>query len=567
MFKSSPSNPFRSSGWRSAYRRLLGAFAIALSATAFAAEPELKHLFPAAGQQGTHVAVSIEGKAEPWPVAVWCDAPGITFRPTPVTGVFDVEIAPDATPGAHLVRLWNAEGASAPCAFIVSREPELRSIEPNDEVSSAQPIGTMPATFSGRLDKVGDVDCFAVTLKQGQSVVAWVESYVLGSTCDALLQIANAEGRVLAFNHDGRNLDPLLAWQAPQDGTFIIQLMGFAHPPTSSVQLAGGKGCIYRLHVSTGPVVRFTQPLAIQAGAKSTLRLAGWSLGETEIAIDATHLSAESTLPELPLASSRSLQPIPISAVSEKVEPEGDANVVHPIEVPSAVTGRIGAAGEEDRYTITATKGRSYELKLTAARVGSSLDAWLKIQSLDGKEIAKNDDAAGSRDPLLIWSAPSDGPFTIAIGDVTHCGGPDFVYRLQVTEAAPAVSGLTTSHSVTVQPGKPAELKAVVKRTNGFKAKLQLAAKKLPAGVSAAAVDVPEKDGEVVLKLTAEPAAAPAGQPFALVLTETESGREHPVRYSLVATSEDNGVPQGYSELAVEATDQLWLTVSAEAAK
>jgi hypothetical protein len=120
---------------------------------------------------------------------------------------------------------------------------------------------------------------------------------------------------------------------------------------------------------------------------------------------------------------------------------------------------------------------------------------------------------------------------------------------------------------VTVQPGKPAELKAVVKRTNGFKAKLQLAAKKLPAGVSAAAVDVPEKDGEVVLKLTAEPAAAPAGQPFALVLTETESGREHPVRYSLVATSEDNGVPQGYSELAVEATDQLWLTVSAEAAK
>ncbi|HEV7866686.1 MAG TPA: hypothetical protein VGO90_03325, partial [Chthoniobacteraceae bacterium] len=60
---------------------MLGAFAIALSATAFAAEPELKHLFPAAGQQGTHVAVSIEGKAEPWPVAVWCDAPGITFRP------------------------------------------------------------------------------------------------------------------------------------------------------------------------------------------------------------------------------------------------------------------------------------------------------------------------------------------------------------------------------------------------------------------------------------------------------------------------------------------------------
>ena len=102
-----------------------------------------------------------------------------------------------------------------------------------------------------------------------------------------------------------------------------------------------------------------------------------------------------------------------------------------------------------------------------------------------------------------------------------------------------------------------------MKRTNGLKARLLLAAKNLPEGISATEVEVPDKGGEVTIKFAAVETAAPASQPFQLVLRETESGREHPVPFSMTTTGDNNGVPQGYTELVIDSTDQLWLTVIA----
>jgi hypothetical protein len=105
---------------------------------------------------------------------------------------------------------------------------------------------------------------------------------VLASPFDGLLRVTDPAGRVLAFNHDYRTLDPLVAWTAPQDGTYIVQIMGFAHPPSSSVQLAGNENCVYRLHLTSGPIVRFTVPTMVQAGTKAALRLVGWNLRQRQ---------------------------------------------------------------------------------------------------------------------------------------------------------------------------------------------------------------------------------------------------------------------------------------------
>jgi hypothetical protein len=188
------------------------------------------------------------------------------------------------------------------------------------------------------------------------------------------------------------------------------------------------------------------------------------------------------------------------------------------------------------------------------------------VEGKDGKQLRRNDDTDGTRDPELTWTAPSDGVFQAVIGDVTHHGGPDFVYRLTATEAQPSVAGTTTSHSINVAAGKTGEIKTTIKFANGFKAKLHLAAKNLPAGVTAPEVEVPEKGGEATLKISAAADAPAAGQPVRLVLRETESGSEHPVIYPMTTTGENNGVPQGYTELVINSTDQLWLTVTATAA-
>ena len=73
-----------------------------------------------------------------------------------------------------------------------------------------------------------------------------------------------------------------------------------------------------------------------------------------------------------------------------------------------------------------------------------------------------------------------------------------------------------------------------------------------------------DKTAEASFKLIASADAKPANQPFRLVLRETESGALHPVQHFLTTTGENNGVPQGFSTLAIDSTDRLWLTVSAD---
>jgi len=501
--------------WRAA-----GIFLAVLGA-ASAAEPTLTHLYPAAGQQGTTVTVTPVGKAQPWPPQVWVDAPGITFTPSKTKGKFEVEIARDAAPGPHLVRFYNESGASQPCFFIVSTEPEFVEKEPNDEFKAPQKIDALPATISGRLDKSGDVDSFGVTLKKGETLTAWVEAYVLASTFDGMLRVVDENGDELTFDHDGRTLDPYLTWKAPRDGTFVVQLMGFAYPANASVQLTGGEGCIYRLHLTTAPQPLISFP---------------------------PHRADEG------------------AEVAEQ-EPNDTIDKAQAVTLPCSISGCIDKPGDEDRFAFTVEKGKIYSVEVIGGRAGSPLDAWLKIENKDGKQLTRTDDTVGGRDPHLTWTTPSSGTFYAAIGDVTHHGGPRFLYQLHIGEAVPTVAGTVASHECVLASGKTGEIKATIKPANGFKAKLHLVAKNLPVGVTAPEVDVPEKGGDVTLKLNADADAAAASQPIQLVLREHDSGAEHPVSYSMITTTENNGVPQGYTELVINSTDQLWLTVTAAAAK
>src|ERR1043165_6490520 len=219
-----------------------------LTTGAVTAQPTLVHLHPVAAQPGSTNSISAFGKWDTWPPQVWVDTPAIIFQPAKDSGKFTVAITKDAATGPHLVRLFDAKGPSVPRFFIVSPEPVLLESEPNDEFRSPQRIEKLPVAINGRLDKAGDVDSFGVTLSRGQRLTAALEAYTLGSTFDGLLRIVDTNGVQLAFNHDGRTLDPLLQWAAPRDGTFVVQVMGFVYPATASVGLTGAMavftGCI-----------------------------------------------------------------------------------------------------------------------------------------------------------------------------------------------------------------------------------------------------------------------------------------------------------------------------------
>ena len=543
--------------------RGLSCLSLLLSFSVRGAVPTLDHLFPVAVQIGTTNSITAVGKFDPWPPKVWVDAPGISFKPETNSGKFSVEVATNAPVGPHLVRLFNEQGSSALRFLIVTRDPQVAEVEPNDDFKKPQVVGRLPASLSGRLEKSGDVDSFAVELNAGQTLVASVQAFTLASPVDAVLRVVDERGVQVAFNHDGSTLDPFLVWTAKTPGRFVIQVFGFAYPAESDVKFTGNSKCVYRLHLSGGPYFRHALPLGVQRGSSTHLRVNGWNLGSNSAAsFDASHLLANAREASLPLAGYDNTPLVPVGDGPELIEHESnntgaDANR---LDVPSAVTGCIDAPADEDRFRFVAAKDEKILLEVQSASLGFPLDAWLKVENPKGKELARNDDKAG-RDPKLEWTAPESGEFVVVVGNVLQRGGSDYMYRLSVQRAPPSVEFTLADAAITLAAGKTNEVKATVKRLHGFKAKLTISSKDLPEGVTLDPVEVPEKGGDVTLKFIAASDTKPFSGVVYIVATEDETETEHLALVSLTSSTENNGVPGGFTKLVIESTPQIWLTV------
>src|SRR2546430_276067 len=160
---------------------------------------------------------------------------------------------------------------------------------------------------------------------------------------------------------DGRTPDPLLAWTAQSAGTYVVQVFGFAYPAISDVKFTGGNACVYRLHLSRGRCLQYTLPLGVQRGVRTKLRLFGWNMGSSsglEFEFDGTGLPAETRQVALAIPGFENALALPVGDGPELIErePNNSTDEATHLDVPSAVTGCIDKAGDEDRFTFTAKK-------------------------------------------------------------------------------------------------------------------------------------------------------------------------------------------------------------------
>lgn len=528
-----------------------------------AAAPVLEFLYPAGGQQGTTVTVTAGGALDPWPVGAWSDSPGVHVEAVAAEkGKFTIRIDKDVQAGPHLVRLYNAEGASAPRVFVVGDRLESVEAKPNNEVAQAEPAGALPATVNGRLEARGDVDSVAVRLDAGQTLVASVQGRRLGGPIDPLLHLHDAAGNPLAFAHDGLGLDPLLVHRAEQAGTYVVRVSAFAHPPAADVSLTGGENAVYRLSLTTGPFVRYAYPAGVTRGTKTAVQLFGWNLGpdgrpQTQ-EIDAMGTRPDQDHVLIPVPGGEGPLRVELNDGPELTEADPASSPPQqapaPLAAPAAVNGRIAQPGEEDVLRFAAKKDERLIFAVRAGTAGAPADAVLRLEDDAGKPLAQDDDAAGGADPRLEWVAPADGVYRAVVADLNRRGGPDFVYRLSIRRPAPSVAATVDAHEYRLAPGATAAVKLAVARANGHAGGLVAVATDLPPGVTCAAVPVPDAGGEVVLTLAAAADAKPAGAPVRVVLRGTD-----PNPPTEVAATFDPG-RDGGQELIRQA-EAVWLTV------
>jgi hypothetical protein len=527
---------------------------------ASAEAPKLEALFPAGGQAGSSFVLTASGRVEA-DARLWTSVPGVHFVPNGKKREWQVTLAADAPRGLHLVHCANADGASEPRWFSIGSLPESTEAEPNDEVARPQSVEKLPATINARLDKSGDVDGYAVKLDAGQTLVAAVEAYSIGSGTDMLANLMDEKGTRLHTASDSRNLDPLLVFKAPKSGRYIVQLAGFAHPPAADVRFTGGSTLVYRLHLSAGPVVTQIHPAAVASAGRTEAELTGHNLDpkKTRLTLEAKEMRREGDLGfVMPPGALQPLQVVVTArpAAVEK-EPNNKRDQATALQAGGAVGGRITDKADVDRFAIPMKKGEKLQARLFAKRIGMPLDALLKVEAPDGRLLTSADDESEQRpDPVVTWTAAVDGPHHLVVEDLFHQGGADKAYVIEVSAPSPGFEvTLADAKPVVIEAGKSVSLKATVKLLNGFKEPLVARVANLPPGVAAPDVAVPEKGGEVEIKLQAATNAPRGGQPVQVEIWSRNA--PFASRPAIAPLRGEN--KRGTSPL--DDTPQVWLTV------
>lgn len=513
---------------------LVVALALLAVSAGRAAPPALTYLFPAGGQRGQTIEVAAGGTFARWPVQAWTDRKDVQIKPAKDKGKFTVTIAADAIPGTCWVRLHDEQGASELRPFLIGVLPEVQEKEPNDEPAKPQTLAGLPVVVNGRLARAGDVDCFAVRLRKGETLVAALEAnHTLGSPMDAVLQVLSTDGFVREENHDDRGLDPQLVFTAPKEDTYLVRAFAFPAVPDASIRFAGGDTYIYRLTLTTGGFGDHVFPLAVARGKEATVEVSGWNLPAAAKKLTVkTETAGPLTLWHPQLAN---ILPFLIEPHRCLIETEpNERSKPQPVTLPATISGRIETPADIDVYEFPAKKGQRLSFRLDAYSIGSQLDPLLRLTDGAGKRLAQADETpagkASRRDTVLAFTAPQDGSYRLEVHDQNRHGSRRHFYRLRAAAPEPDYALTIAADRFTMTPGKPLDIPVTVTRRDGFNRDIDITLEGLPASVTAKPVRSAGTGGKPVtlhLEAKGEPVSASfriigrvAGQPD-LVRTAT----------------------------------------------
>tara|TARA_R110002096_G_scaffold200639_8_gene384685 strand:+ start:1138 stop:2610 length:1473 start_codon:yes stop_codon:yes gene_type:complete len=460
-----------------------------------AAVPQLDGIYPAGGQIGTTFEVSLIGNFDPWPIQIWCGNPAIEFEPGKTKGSLKVKITAEAEVGPTLIRVFNSEGASAPKTFMVGAFPEILEGADNDALTTPQPLSQIPLVVNGKLEKRDDIDFFRLPLKKGQTLTATIDGYGLGSAIDPFLHLYGPDGQEIALASDSRNLDPILTHAIAENGDYTIQVVAIDHKASSNVSFAGGAAMIYRLNLRTDTPDLATFPTA------------------------ATVTKSGNRLP-----------------------------------LPGRYASNLRLDGKPDSFQIPAEKGQKINIRIEAHQHGSPLDGVLSIIRPDEKLYRTVDDFNKKPDPEILLTAPLAGDYEAQIWDRFQRGGPEFRYHLVLEEPEPDFSATVTASAFTLEVGKSLEVPIKLVRANGHQEPLEVQIENLPNGVHFKQPEVPEKSGDVKLKLEAKPDAIPTSVPLKIRLHPSTATKSQAATYSF-QTSGSRGA------YLIDETEIIWLTL------
>jgi hypothetical protein len=463
-----------------------------------AAPPTVAFLYPAGAQRGTTTDIIAPGTSDA--TKVWVSDSGVSAEASKDKGKLTVTVAKDAVPGVYWLRAYNDDGASTLRPFIVGTLPEVTEREPNDDARKPYLLEGSSVVVNGKLEKNGDVDCYAVKLKKGQTLVASLEANrTLRSPMDGMLQLLSAEGNVLEENNDFRGLDPQLAFTAPKDGTYVARVFAFPATPDASIRFSGAETYIYRLTLTTGPFADYPVPLAIRKGEAQRVEVEGWNLTP-----ESHKLSFAFGLEDDPFGKAFGADLVNSLRVRSEPHPVYGMKITEQLKPPFSATGRIDKAGGEVLFPFVGKQGQALTLQVESRSLGLAVNPVIRVLDKDKKQLSRTEPGKLNTDTTLSFTPPADEQYTIGVSDLFAGGGKRFAFLLRVLSELDYDLTVTTDR-FTITPGKPTTIPVKVNRKLGFTKPVEVVAERLPEGVTFEVKEPSKPDpNTVTVTLTAE---------------------------------------------------------------
>jgi hypothetical protein len=481
--------------------------------------PMVTHCTPTAVQRGVTAEVEIAGQQDfAGAYKVLVAGAGVAAEVVPVkepkgkkapvrSVKLKVTVADDAELGVREFRVATPLGVSSLGQLLVVADPVVAEKPGLNTPAKALPV-PVPSVVCGRIEAAENVDHYKVTAKAGQVLTFEVfgariqdKIHDLQKHIDPLVRVFDAEGRELAASDDAFFADPVLAFQAPADGEYVVEVR--------DARYDGDPRWAYALAITDRPFVAHLFPLGLTRGRQTAVEpvLTDPDARPKWTATTPDQLGIQ-TLTFAPDGDPLNPAPVVVTDLptAREQEPNDTPSQATRLAIPGGVNGRVQAKRDLDHFAFKAEKGKPVRLEVFARRFGtvlrSQLDASLDVMTPDGKVLATNDDAAG-KDPVLVFAPPSAGEFVARVRDLNNKGGDGFVYYLEADRARPDFTLKCDPSKAMIGPGSRTAWYVQVTRFDGFAGPVKVAVKGLPAGVTASPLTIPANMTQGCLVLSA----------------------------------------------------------------
>ncbi len=412
-----------------------------------AASPDLQDLLPRGGQRGTEVTVTLKGDRLEDAREILFYQPGVTTKSLSAKDNKTVEavlaIAPDAALGEYQFRLRTASGVSYVRTFWVGPFPNAAEVEPNNDLGEAQAVD-LNVTVEGFANNE-DVDYYKVAAKKGERLSVEIEGFRLGGyriMFDPYIALRTASGDLVAESDDTglHRQDGVVSTIAPADGDYIVEVRDSAY--------VGGSAYRYRTHIGTFPRPMAIYPAGGTAGSELEVTLLGDPKGPAKQTVKlpavADITESHGVLLTQDGQSPPSANRVRVTNLKNVLEAEPNDELAKAtatdLPLPVAFNGILEKEGDTDYFKFTAKKDQKFRLHALGRGVQSPVDTTLAILDAAGKQLSYNDDADGTSDSRIDFTAPADGDFLVRVHDMLKRGGVDYVYRVEATTFDPELT-------------------------------------------------------------------------------------------------------------------------------